>query len=152
MPIFPSEEWVEAWVAFANRSAEFEASGRDWQGAVGLVIEADADAGLVESLYVRLEGRRGKWLGWELGRNSALVERVVFVLRAPYGRWQELVRQELHPIKGLLQGKIRIEGHLPVVLKWMKSMAILAELAGRVDTEFVDQRARGSSARTKHGT
>jgi putative sterol carrier protein len=150
--VFPSEEWVQAWVALANRSPEFEASGRWWEGAVGLVIEADAKAGVADSLYVRLDGRHGKWLGSEFGRNKALVEGAVFVLRAPYRRWKDVINQELHPIKALLQGKLRVEGHLPVILKWTKTMAILAELAGRIDTEFVDEQTRGSASRTKHGT
>jgi putative sterol carrier protein len=100
------------------------------------VIEADVDSGVAESLYVRLEGRDGQWHGAELGSDRALVDGAQFVLRAPYRRWTDLIRQELHPIKGILQGKIRIEGHLPVILKWTKSMAILAELAGSIDTEF----------------
>ena len=43
MPLFPSEEWVEAWIALANSSGEFEASARARSGAVDLVIEADAE-------------------------------------------------------------------------------------------------------------
>lgn len=152
MPVFPSEEWVQAWIAAANRSPEFEASGRGWEGAVGLVIEADDEADLAEPVYVRLDGRHGKWLGSEFGRNSALTEGAVFVLRAPYRRWKDIIRQELHPIKALLQGKVRVEGHLPIILKWTKSIAILAELAGRINTEFVDEQARGSASRTTHGT
>jgi putative sterol carrier protein len=151
VPVFPSEEWVDAWVALANRSPEFEESGRGWEGAVGLVIEADTDAGFTEPLYVRLDGRQGKWLGSELGRNSALVEGAVFVLQAPYRRWKELIKQDLNPIRGVLQGKLRVAGHLPVILKWTNSMAILAQLAGQIDTDFVDERARRSSSRATHG-
>ena len=151
MPIFPSEEWVAAWVALANRSPEFEASGSGWEGALGLVIEADAERGVAGPVYVRLEGRDGKWIGSELGTSPALVEGTVFVLRGPYRRWKELVRQELDPTKGLLQGKLRIRGHLPDILKWTQSMAVLAELAGRIDTEFVDEPARDSSSRETRG-
>jgi putative sterol carrier protein len=146
VPVFPSEEWVAAWVALANGSLEFEASGRGWEGAVGLVIESDREAGVAEPLYVRLDGRHGKWLSSELGTSSELLEGAVFVLRAPYRGWKDLIRQDLKPIKGLLQGKLRVVGHLPVILKWTRSMAILAELAGRIDTEFVDERARPSQA------
>lgn len=139
MHLFPSEEWVEAWVNLANGSAEFETSGEGWQGAVAAVIEADTDAGIPEPLYVRLEGRHGKWLGHAFGTDSTLTDGAVFVLRAPYRRWKELIRQELHPLKGVLLGKIRVQGHLPVILSWTKSIAILAELAGRIETEFVDE-------------
>jgi len=147
MPVFPSEDWVEAWVALANQSAAFEASGRGWEGAVALVVEADADAGLREALYVRLEGRQGKWVGSAFGTSSALVEGAIFVLRAPYRRWKQVIRQELNPIKGVLQGKIEIQGHLPVILKWTKSILILAELAGQIETGFVDELPREPSSR-----
>jgi putative sterol carrier protein len=147
VPVFPSEQWVDAWVALANRTPEFEASGRGWEGAMGLVIEPDADAGLSEPIYVRLDGRHGKWLGSELGKDSSLVEGAVFVLRAPYPRWKDLIAQTIQPIRALLQGKVRVEGHLPVVLRWTTSLVILAELAGRIDTEFVDELASDSGSR-----
>jgi putative sterol carrier protein len=147
MPLFPSEEWVEAWVTLANGSAEFEASGAGWEGTVGIVIEADPRSGVPETLYMRLDGRNGKWLAHALGTSSGILEGAVFVLRAPYLRWKELVRQDLHPIKGLLQGRIRIQGHLPVILRWIASIGVLARLAGEVDTEFVDEVAPGPRSR-----
>jgi putative sterol carrier protein len=147
MPLFPSEEWIEAWVALANQSAEFEASGEGWEGAVGIVIEADPRSGVPEPLFMRLEGRDGKWLSHALGTDDGMLRDTVFVLRAPYLRWKQLVRQELHPVKGLLQGRIRIQGHLPVILKWIASVGVLARLAGEVDTEFVDELAPGSGSR-----
>jgi putative sterol carrier protein len=151
VPVFPSEEWVEAWVALANQSAAFEASGTGWEGAVGVVIEADPDAGVPEPLYVRLEGRHGKWVGSAFGTRRALLDGSVFVLRAPYRRWKDFVRQDLHPLKGVLQGKVRIEGHLPAILKWTRALTVLAELAGQVETEFVDEQARRTEAKSRRG-
>jgi putative sterol carrier protein len=147
MPLFPSEEWVEAWIALANGSAEFQASGADWEGAVGIVIEADPAAGLPDTLYLRLDGRHGKWLTYALGTDSRILETTVFVLRAPYARWKQVVRQELHPVKGVLQGRIRIHGHLPVILRWSASISVFARLAGELETEFVDELAPGSRSR-----
>ena len=139
MPVFPSEEWVQAWVALANGSAEFEASGQGREGAVALVIESDEDAGVPRPIYVRLDGRNGKLVGYEFGTQEARAEETIFALRAPYPRWKEIVRQELNPIKGLVQGKIGVDGHVPIVLTWTKSILVLAELAGRIETEFVDE-------------
>lgn len=150
MPVFPSYEWVEAWVALANASREFEASGRGWEGAVGLVIEADAAAGVPDVLYVRLDGRDGKWLDSRFGTHGALVEGAVIVLRAPYRRWKDVIAQDLSPLKGLLQGKLTVKGHLPVVLRWTKSMAVLAELAGHIDTQFIDEGV-AAAGRRRHG-
>jgi putative sterol carrier protein len=147
MPLFPSEEWLEAWIAHANGSAEFEASGAGLEGAVGIAIEADPRSGVPETLYMRLEGRNGKWLGHAFGNSSVILENTVFVLRAPYARWKDLVRQDLHPVKGVLQGRIRIQGHLPVILRWSASISVFARLAGELETEFVDELAPGSRSR-----
>jgi putative sterol carrier protein len=147
MPQFPSEEWLEAWVSVANGSQAFNESGSGWGGAVGIVIEADAASGVPEPLYIRLDGRDGEWLSHAIGRNQRLLEGTEFILRAPYLRWKAVVRQELQPIKGLLQGSIRIEGHLPVILRWITSIGILARLAGEVDSEFVDEVGSRSGSR-----
>ncbi len=146
MPIFPSEAWLEAWVALANGSEEFVASGAGWEGSVGAVIESDPQAGVAESLYVRLDGFHGKWIGQAIGRDAALVDGTLFVLKAPYVQWKRVIRQELHPIKGMLTGKIRITGHLPEIMKWTKSIMILAALAGGINTEFGDEASRGRAS------
>jgi putative sterol carrier protein len=152
MPLFPSEEWLEAWVAAANASAEFEASGAEWDGAVVVVIEADPDSGVPDTLYMRLDGRAGKWRGYALGTDVSLLDGTSFALRAPYRRWKEIVSQDRHPIKGLLQGSIRIQGHLPVILRWIGSITILATLAGEIDTQFVDEVANRRSRAAGDGT
>lgn len=152
MPVFPSEDWAEAWVALANASEEFAAGGAGWSGSIGLVVEADRAAGIPETVYLRLEGENGKWVDYALGGNGALLDGTLFVLRAPYQRWKALIRQELHPIKGLLQGKIRIRGHLPEILKWTRSMTILAELAGQLETDFRDEMPRSTSPAVPDGT
>ena len=142
MPVFPSEEWAAAWVALANASDEFKAAGKGFSGSVALVIEADPRAGLPRAVYLRLTGRDGHWEDHDLGSSDILLDGATFVLRGPYPRWKALIRQELHPIKALLQGKIRIRGHLPEFLKWTRAMTILAELAGEIDSQFIDEAQR----------
>jgi putative sterol carrier protein len=139
VPVFPSEDWAAAWIALANASEEFERSGAGFAGSIVLVVEFDRIGGLPDRVYLRLSGESGKWVSHELGRSDTLLEGALFVLQASYARWKALIRQELHPIKALLQGKIRIRGHLPEFLKWTRSVMILAELAGQVETEFLDE-------------
>jgi putative sterol carrier protein len=147
VPVFPSEEWTAAWVALANGSEEFEASGRGFSGTIVLVVEADQCAASSGPVYLRLAGTEGKWVNHDFGRSEMLLEGASFVLRGPYRDWKTLIRQEIHPIKALLQGKIRIRGHLPEFLKWTRAMTILTELAGEIDTEFVDEPPLSSPGR-----
>jgi putative sterol carrier protein len=139
VPVFPSDEWAAAWLELSNTSAEFAASGRGFVGSVVLVVDAEPAAELATPIYLRLEGRDGRWTRHELGRSAALLDDALFVVRGPYARWKALIRQELHPIKALLQGKLRIEGHLPELLRWTRALIILASLAGEIETEFMDE-------------
>jgi putative sterol carrier protein len=136
--MFPSDQWVGAWVGLANESPEFEESGAGWDGAIGAVIEADPAGGLPETLYLRLDGREGKWLGYELGTDPASIEGAVVTLRAPYRRWRQLVAQELDPVKAVLQGKLRVRGSATAILRRIDSFAIVVRLAGEVETTFID--------------
>jgi putative sterol carrier protein len=150
--LFPSEEWVQAWVERANASAEFEASGAGWDGVVGAVIEADPASGFGETVCIRLEGRNGKWLRHSYGRDLTQLEGATFVLRAPYARWKQIVRQELSPVKALFQGKLRIQGHLPTILRWVDSLLILTRIAGELETRFADESPeRPGAAELGHG-
>jgi putative sterol carrier protein len=138
MPLFPSDDWAAAWIELANGSDEFAASGRGFAGSVVFVIETVPAAGEAP-VYLRLEGRDGRWTAFELGRSALLVDGARFVVRGPYARWKALILQELHPIKALLQGKLRIDGYLPEILRWTRAIIVLAALAGEIETEFVDE-------------
>jgi putative sterol carrier protein len=138
VPIFPSEEWVREWVELANASPEFEKSGAGWEGAVGVVIEADRACGLPETVFLRLDGREGKWLNYELGTNPASIDGAVLTLRAPYRRWKQLVAQEIDPVKAVLQGRLRVRGSAKVILRRIDSLSIVMRLAGTMETTFVD--------------
>jgi putative sterol carrier protein len=144
---YPSQEWLESWAALANHSPEFRSAGAGWSGAVALVIEADRKSGVAETVYMRLDGHDGCWTSVAFGPDPKLAGETVFTLRAPYRRWKQVVNQELHPIKGVLQGKLILRGHLPEVLKWLGAITVLTQLAARVPTEFIDE--AGSQERTR---
>lgn len=61
MLLFPSPQWVTAWVEIANADEAFRSAGAGWDGVVGGVIEADAAAGIGDNLYLRLNGRNRYW-------------------------------------------------------------------------------------------
>ena len=49
------------------------------------------------------------------------------------------VRGDLEPIKALMQGKLRVRGDLPKILRYVKGTQELAYIAGQVDTTFPDE-------------
>jgi len=139
MLIFPSPEWVAAWVELANSDQAFRSAGVGWDGVVGGVVEADEAAGVSDDLYLRLVGRDGHWYESTLAADAGLVDDAVFTIRGPYSAWKSVIRQQLHPLRGIVQGRLRLRGQLSTFLRWSHATLIMTELAGRLDTVFVDE-------------
>lgn len=136
--IFPSSEWIAGWVARSNGDEQFRTAGRGWDGAVGAVILPRA-AGISIPLYLRLEGRDGQWTHHDFGSDPALVDATRFVITADYTVWKSVIRQELDPIRGLILGRLRVRGQLSSVLRWANAFRVMTQLAGGIDTTFLDE-------------
>jgi putative sterol carrier protein len=139
MAEFPSEAWLSEFVDRINESDSYREAAANWEGDVCFVFEAEPDKGVPEDIYGWLdlwhgECREGKLVGREEGENAA------FVIRAPYSRWKEVMKRELDPIKGMMQGKLKLKGDLPTIVRYVKASNELVSLAGTVPTEFVDEK------------
>ena len=88
---------------------------------------------------MRLTGRDGRWYEHTLAADDQLVIGTVFTIRAPYKAWKSVIRQELSPLTGVVQGRLRLRGQLSTFLRWAHALVIMTKLAGRLDTTFVDE-------------
>jgi len=70
---------------------------------------------------------------------SAEAETAAYTLTAPYSRWKDVVEGELDPIKGMMQGKLRVRGDLPTIVRYVQAANELVRLTGRIDTQFPDE-------------
>jgi putative sterol carrier protein len=139
MAEFPSEDWLNEYVKRINESSEYKEASATWEGDVAFVFEAEPDNGVPEDIWAWLdlwhgECRQGKLVPAEEG------EKARFIIRAPYSRWKEVIRKELDPVKGMMQGKLKLKGDLPTIVRYVKASNELVNLAGSVPTEFVDER------------
>jgi putative sterol carrier protein len=138
MPQFPSEEWLQEYVDRINVSEEYRQAAATWEGDVAYVIEAEPDRGIEEDVWARLDLHHGEC------REGTIVppeegEKAAYVIRAPYSRWKEVIRKELDPVKGMMQGKLKLTGDLPTILRYLKASNELVNLAASVDTQFPDE-------------
>ena len=138
MARFPSEEWLAEYVLQINASKSYRDAAQTWEGDVAYVIEAEPDRGVAEDVWAWLDlwhgaCRDGKLVSPEEG------ERARFVIRAPYSRWKEVIRRELDPVKGMMQGKLKLRGDLPTIVKYVKAANELVNVAQTVPTEFSDE-------------
>ena len=135
---FPSDEWVEAYWS-AIKDSDYSDTGSTWtKGVIALICKAYPDAGLDED--------QGIWLDLHQGvcRDAKVVDVATastapFVITGDYPRWKQVIRGKLDPIKGMMQGKLRLKGDLPTIVRYVKAANTLVACAAKVDTLFADE-------------
>jgi len=140
MAEFPSEDWLHEYVGRINGSPEYREAAATWEGDVSFVFEAEPDKGVPEDIWAWLdlwhgECREGKLVSKDEGAKAK------FIIQAPYSRWKEVINKELDPVKGMMQGKLKLKGDLPTIVRYVKASNELVNLAGTVPTEFVDEKS-----------
>jgi putative sterol carrier protein len=83
----------------------------------------------------------GKCRGYKYDVTTEEGEKAKFIIRAPYSRWKQVINKELDPIKGMMQGKLKLKGDLPTIVRYVKAANELVNISGSVDAEFVDDQA-----------
>lgn len=136
--LFPSEPWASAYRDALNSNPKYAKAGRDWtHGAVAMVVRADADLGLNEDMAVLLDVHAGTCRSATYMPAPAARDAAGFVIEGLYGQWAALIRDDLNPIKVLMQGKLKMtKGRLPTLLRYVESSNQLLASARLVDTEY----------------
>ena len=62
-----------------------------------------------------------------------------FVISAPYSRWKDVLHGDLDPVKGMMQGKLKVRGDLPTIVRYVRAANELVRLTGTVETTFPDE-------------
>ena len=137
MPAFPTDEWFQAFIDAVNASEAYEEYAATWEGDAVLQIQAEPDKGVPEDVYGLLDLWHGKCRGGGIVEASR-ADSAEFTIRAPYSRWKDVILGHLEPVKGLTQGKLRVRGDLPKILRYVRATQELAYIAGEVDTTFPD--------------
>ena len=137
MAAFATAAWFEAFVDLINGSAAYREAAATWEGDIAFLIEAEPDRGVPQDVWGVLdlwhgECRVGGVTDADRGREAA------YLLRAPYSRWRQVVTGELDPIKGMMQGKLKVQGDLPTIVRQVRAANELVELTLRIPTEFAD--------------
>jgi putative sterol carrier protein len=135
--VFPSEDWVAAyWEAI--RKSDYSETGKTWtKGVVALVCAAEPAVGVTEDVGIWLDLHEG------VCRDARIVpaeeaRKAPFVVTGEYARWKQVIQGQLDPIKGMMQGKLRLKGDLPTIVRYVKASKTLVASAANVDTTFLD--------------
>lgn len=142
MALFPSDEWLAIYAERINASEEYLEAAATWEDVIAFVFEAEPDKGVLDETCAWMD----LWHG--ACRSARMVSpaegaSAPYVIRAPYTRWKEVLRGELDPIKGMMQGKLKIQGDLPTIVRYVRAANELVHLTSMVPTEFLDEREAG---------
>ena len=137
MVAFASQAWFEALVELINGSPGYREAAAEWEGDIAFQIEAEPDRGLAADVWGLLDLWHGECRGGGL-IDPARGRRAAYLLRAPYSRWRQVVTGELDPIKGMMQGKLKVEGDLPTIVRQVRAANELVELTMQIPAEFPD--------------
>ena len=72
--------------------------------------------------------------------DAAQGARCAYVIRAPYSRWKDVLNGDLDPVKGMMQGKLKVQGDLATIVRYVRAANELVHLTTMVPTEFIDER------------
>ena len=61
-----------------------------------------------------------------------------YVVSAPFSRWRDVLEGHLDPVRGMMQGKLRVRGDLPTILRYVNAANELVHLTGSVETSYPD--------------
>jgi putative sterol carrier protein len=137
VPKFATEEWLRAYKDAIDTSPELAEAAKDWERDIAIVVEAEPDKGMPVDLWTLFVIDHGRC------KEAKLVtpdegEKATFVISAPYSMWKDVVQGRVDPIKGMLQGKLKVSGDLPTLAREVKAAESLVKLARSVTTEFPD--------------
>jgi putative sterol carrier protein len=138
MPEFPTDPWFQDFIARINASQEYRAAAENWEGDVAFVIEAEPDKSVPENIWALLDLWHGECRGGGIideTRGSA----ARYVIRAPYSRWKEVIRGTLEPVRGMMQGKLKLQGDLATIVRNVQAASALVRIVGQVDSVFPDE-------------
>jgi putative sterol carrier protein len=133
-----SSEWAQLFKDEINKSAVYRAAAKGWKWRVGLVVEAEPDRNFPESRGIVMDLFEGE--ARDIGVGMADEARACdFVITAPYSRWKQVAMKELDATRGMLQGKLKLKGDLPTIVRYTKASQELTECTTRVPVAWPDE-------------
>jgi putative sterol carrier protein len=132
-----SDEWCQNWEDLVKASEDFAVYNKGWEGDIGCVILKDPGAKVTENQYLYLNFADGVVNGIHM-TDQQTAENAKFVISGDYIRWKQVALRELDAVKAMMQGKLKLKGNLPYVVKYLKGVQESIRCLTEVPSQFPD--------------
>ena len=133
-----SDEWCAAWERKVSDSKDFAVFNKGWEGDIGCVMYKDPDANVREDQYLYLDFEDGVVNSIRMV-DKETVESAKYIIYGDYIRWKQVAQKELDAVKAMMQGKLKLKGNLPYVVKYIKGVQEAIRCLTEVDSKFPDE-------------
>ncbi len=136
--IYFTPEWVALYEKAVQGDAPYREYAKDWEGSVVLHVLADPNYGVDIDLYVFMDLWHGdaRWIKIVPADKG---ESGDFVITGSLERWMQVARKQLDTVKGMMQGKLKLKGDLPTIVRAVKAAQRLVEISSEVGGKFPDE-------------
>lgn len=133
-----TNDWAELWGTAINDNQAYRKAAAKWEGAIGLVMTADAAMGIPDERIVIADLWHGDCRSaWAAGH--AALDDVPYLITATPAIWKNVLAGKTDPIVGLMGGKLKLtKGSLFALLPYAKAAKELVASAIAVDTTYPD--------------
>jgi putative sterol carrier protein len=126
-----SDEYKNEFQERINNDTEYSELAASVDDSYTLVLQADADKGVNDTMIVGFEIKSGKMTDiWTGERETS------FILSAPYRVWVDILLGKMGANRAFITRKLSIKGNMPRLLKTAKATDRLVSLLREIPTEF----------------
>ena len=163
MVAFPTPDWLEEYVKRLNESKDLAELGKGWGVGwngdfifqlddlplekIDKLPEGDIKNYMKElvekyvtgkTTYAFIQLKDGKCLGARVIKDPSEVQ-AGFKLSGPYECWKQLAKAETDATKLVLTGKMKLQGDMSKVMRYIRGAITLGKIASEIPTEFLDE-------------
>lgn len=128
---FGSLEYMNEVMRRTNADAEYQRLGKDETGSFTMILGAEPDKAILQSIVIGYREEKGKILEvWQGERQTD------FVLSGPYGVWVDILAGKLGATKAFVMRKLKVRGDFLRIVKGSDATNRWIEVLRGIPTEF----------------
>jgi putative sterol carrier protein len=134
-------EWIKEWETYLQNDAKYkELALPNWENPIVIHITPAPEYGLDHDIHVKMDlWHNGECRSIRYIPKSEVGKPGNFVITGTMDRWIAVGRKQLDVVKGMMQGKLKLKGDLPTIVKAVKAAVRIVETVGEVGGKYEDE-------------